>query len=250
VLLPLREEEQYRVDPAALRAKLSKRTKAIILNSPMNPTGMVVPEGTIRAIAEAIAGTRIFLISDEAYERVLYDGRRHFSPGCIEEIRSQVVSVFSFSKTYAMTGWRIGYMTGPRALLTEVAKVHLAITGYVNSIAQKAALAALECEEEVRRMADEYARRRQIVQRTVEKLSGISAHSPEGAFYYFLKLRNGMSDFEAARLLIREAGVVLTPGSIFGPSGAGHLRLSYAAPSETLQAAMDRVQRVLGREAA
>jgi aspartate/methionine/tyrosine aminotransferase len=242
VFVNLHEEDGYAVDPFAIKAKLSRRTKALILNSPMNPLGKVIPEATFRAIAEAISGTGILLISDEAYERIVYDRNQHFSPGAIPEIRSQVVSIFTFSKTYAMTGWRIGYMAAPAPLLDEVAKVHLAVTGYVNSIAQKAALAALECEADVQRMVEEYTVRRRIVWETLSVLEGLDGYLPEGAFYYFLRTPPGMSSLEAAKMLIQKAGVVLVPGTVFGPSGEGHLRLSFAAPRETLRAAMRGIE--------
>lgn len=244
VLIRLRESDGYAVYPEKIRARLTVRTKAIILNSPMNPLGTTIPEATLRDIAAAIAGKGVYLVSDEAYERILYDGRRHFSPAAIPEIRAQTVSIFSFSKTYAMTGWRVGYMVAPHDLLEEASKVHLAITGYVNSIAQRAALAALQCEDEVAGMVGEYASRRAMAWQVLRGLGRVSTHLPDGAFYFFLSLRDHLSDLDAARMLIRDAGVVLTPGSVFGPAGEKHLRLSYAVPTETLSRALERIATV------
>jgi aminotransferase len=234
----------YLPDPAALEAAITPRTRMILLNSPSNPTGAVYPLDLWRAIAALVVRHDLLLVSDEAYEALVYGDVRHVSPGAFPELAGRTVSIYSFSKEYAMTGWRIGYLTGPASMLRTMATVQEQVASCVNAATQQAALAALtgsqECVEAMRRA---YERRRDLVVDRLNRIPGVRCPRPGGAFYAFPDVRSLTTDtVRLADRLLFDHKVVVSPGEAFGPRSAGFLRLSYASSEAALGEALDRLE--------
>jgi len=239
-------EEGFKVTLDSVSRHLTKRTRVLILNSPCNPTGAVIPKAEFLRICELAAQHDVYVLSDECYQRFLYDGGAPYTAAAVpEELRHRVVVSGSLSKTYAMTGWRLGYTIGPAELIGQIAKVQGHETSNPCSIAQAAAIEALTGpQESAQKMIQEYQRRRDFLVPALNGLPGIRCFKPEGAFYVYpdirgcLKAEMRTSDDFAARLL-REAHVALTPGSGFGVDG--FVRISYAAAYSALEEAVRRL---------
>jgi aspartate/methionine/tyrosine aminotransferase len=247
VEVPLRPERGYQPDPADLAAAVTPRTKALVIHSPHNPTGAVTDEATLRAVAETAAEFDLLVIADEIYEKLIYDGV-HVSIASLPGMCERTVTINGFSKAYSMTGWRLGYVAGPPALIAPLLKVHQVTTTCATSFAQWGGVAAYRGDQGcVAEMTAEFARRRALVADALRAMPGITLVPPRGAFYAFPDVRAlGMPDVELAELLLREAHVATVPGSTFGRSGEGHLRISYAAGYDILAAALERMARVVG----
>ncbi len=251
VFLPTLEEHRFIPDIDALRECLTDRTRGLILNTPNNPTGAVIPGPILERLVALTRDKGLFLISDETYEQFTYDGREHVSVAdFIDADTTGFAVVGSFSKTHAMTGWRVGYCLGHAALMTKIGEFQSHQSGNPCSISQRAALAALAGgEEDVEAMRREYERRRGAVLNRLESLDGFDCVPPEGTFYVFPNVREAMSRVGCAssvdfcRFLLREARVATVPGSAFGAEN--YLRLSYAAPLDRLEAAFDRLEEAL-----
>jgi aspartate aminotransferase len=247
-------ETGYKVTPAMLRRAITPRSKVLILNSPSNPTGAVYSIGELEGIAEVAAGAGLTIVSDEIYEKILYDGARHRSIGAIDAVRDRVVTVNGVSKAYAMTGWRIGYMGGPKDVIQAAAKVQSQATSNANSIAQRAALAALNGPaDDVVAMVAEFGRRREYLAGRLKAVPGVKLVAPAGAFYVFPDIGGCIgagwkddpiaSDMDLAAYLMEEAKVAVVPGSAFG--APNHIRLSFACSMEDITAAADRIEAAL-----
>jgi len=238
VPLPLAEPE-FNIDEDVLRSLVTSKTKMVVLNSPSNPTGAILDRKETKKVLDVALENELYVVSDEVYEAVLYDGVGHFSPASSSECFPRCVSLYSFSKTYAMTGWRVGYVVAPAELTTKFTKLHRNIVAHPTSISQRAALAALTGSQEcVGEMVREFDRRRLFMLSRLEEL-GIPCSRPRGAFYLFPNvLRFGEHSATTAKELAQR-GVVTVPGSAFGPSGEGHLRISYAASMSGLKQAME-----------
>ncbi len=242
-IVPTREEEGFRLNEKELRRSISKKTKVLIINSPANPTGGVYREEDLEILARITAETAISLISDEIYEKLIYDGRRHVSVASLgKEICARTVVVNGVSKSYSMTGWRIGYLAAPKEVAEAVSRLQDHSTSNPTSIAQKAALAALTGDDSfVKKMAGEYARRRDYLVERIQRTKELSCRKPEGAFYVFVNVsRTGIPARELARRLLEEARVAVIPGEDFGSSG--HVRLSFACGQEEIAKGMDRIE--------
>jgi aspartate/methionine/tyrosine aminotransferase len=227
-----------------LRAAITSRTRAILVNSPANPTGAVYPRDLLHGIAELCLRHDLLLISDETYGRLTYGDIRNVSPASFPGLRDRTVTIFSFSKEYAMTGWRIGYLTGPAPLLAVMATVQEAMASCVNSATQRAALAALsgpqDCVETMRRA---YERRRNLVVERMSRIAGVRCPRPDGAFYAFPDVRAITQDTSSlAERLLFDHRVVVSPGEAFGPQSGGFLRLSYATSDEDLAEGLTRLE--------
>lgn len=234
----------FRITTELLERHVSPRTKALLVNSPNNPTGRSLTGEEAAAIARFAQEHDVLLISDEIYEKILYDGRRHLSlaaqPGCAE----RTITVNGFSKGHAMTGWRLGYAAGPTDLMAQLLKVQQHTVGCTASFVQRGGIAALTGPQEpVERMTAQYAARRDLVVRGLNSLPGVSCSPPDGAFYAFADVRGtGFADSASfAQWLLREAGVAVMPGSAFGPGGEGFVRLSFATSPQVLRTALDRM---------
>lgn len=252
VQVPLRPERGYRLDAGDLEAAITPRTKALVVHSPHNPTGAVSDEAALRAVAEVAVRHDLLVIADEIYEKLIYDGARHVSIASLPGMFERTVTINGFSKAYSMTGWRLGYVAGPPALIAPLLKVHQCTTTCATSFAQWGGVAAYRGDQTcVGDMVGEFDRRRRLVVGALRAMPGVTLVEPRGAFYAFPDVRGlGLGDTDLAEYLLREALVATVPGSTFGTSGAGHLRISYAAGYEVLAAALERMGRALGALAA
>jgi len=251
VLLPTRESDGYAINVDDLRKAVTPRTKAIILNSPCNPTGATYDRQTLEGIAEIALHHDLLIISDEIYEKILYDGATHISIATLgPEVAAQTVIINGVSKAYAMTGWRIGYAAGPKNILTAMANIQSQSTSNPCSISQKAAVAALKFGEPfTEKMVVEFDRRRKVMVKRLNDIPGITCRMPLGAFYAFPNIsgiwgRRGphgpiQSPQDFADHLLKQAHVAVVPGEPFG--SLEHIRLSYATGMDMIERGLDRI---------
>jgi len=247
--VPLIEERGFSFDLDVFRDSLSDKTRLVILNSPHNPTGGLIPAEDIRAIAEMVADRDLIVLSDEIYSRIYYD-EPPVSIASLPGMLEKTIILDGFSKTYAMTGWRIGYGVMPEWLVAAVNKLMVNSNSCTASFTQRAALAALTGpQDEVDRMVAEFRRRRDAFCDGLNSLPGFRCARPRGAFYAFPNIRGtGLASKELADRLLHEAGVAGLSGSSFGAYGEGYLRLSYANSLENLLEAVERIRRWLGQQ--
>jgi aspartate aminotransferase len=245
--VPVRTEPSAsHLDLEALKRAVTKRTKAILVNSPNNPTGAVFTEGELRAVVDLAADKDLFLISDEIYEHMVYGGRRHFAVASFPGAFERTVTINGFSKAFAMTGWRLGYTAAPKALAVPMRRIHMHAVTHPSSFEHRAASIALtQCADSVRVMVEEYDRRRRLLFAALNKVAGWRCPEPEGAFYAFPDIRGtGLTSQQVYDKLLA-AGVQVIPGHLF-PQGEGSLRLSYATSQENLKTASERIERAFG----
>jgi aminotransferase len=249
VALPTSDATDFRVTAAQIEAAITPRTKAIFLGYPNNPTGAVLDRDELEAIGEVAERHDLLVISDEIYDRLVYGDHRHTAFSSLPRMRDRSVLIGGFSKAYAMTGWRIGYVAAPAELMTGIAKVHQYGIMCAPTAAQHAAIAALQVGEPfVQDMLAEYDRRRQLMVRRFNEI-GILCFEPKGAFYCFPEVTaaTGLSAEDFAQQLLAEEHVAVVPGEAFGPSGEGHVRACYATAYEDIVEAMDRIERFVAR---
>lgn len=248
VPIPLREERDFRFDVEELRARLSPRTRLVILNSPGNPTGGALSAEDVRAIADMVRGRPVWVLSDEIYSRLSYGGP---VPSILSEpgMKDQTVLLDGFSKTYAMTGWRLGWGVMPVHLAEAVTRLVINSVSCTAAFVQWAGIAALTGpQDSVERMREEFRRRRDAIVAGLNDIPGVTCRVPGGAFYVFPNVRAfGMPSREIARYLLDEAGVAVLAGTAFGPSGEGYLRLSYATSMANIEEALRRMRSALAR---
>jgi aminotransferase len=239
------EENGFRVDPDDIRKAVTKKTKLLILNTPSNPTGALVELPALKEIARIAQEHEILVLSDEPYEHIVFDGRRQVSIGSLPGMRELTISVYTLSKSYAMTGWRVGYVAAPKPIIDEMEKLMEHQVSGVTAMAQRAALAAIEGPQDcVRQMVSHYETCRQIVWEGLNDIKGVSCIRPEATFYAFPNVsRVGLSSWDLAKYLAREHKVAILPGSIFGKNGEGYARLSFAADADTLREGIARVKK-------
>ncbi len=255
VIVDTREEDDFMLRAEALKEKITPRTKAVILNSPSNPTGFIYTEKMLKETAEIALKNNFYIISDEIYEKLIYDGERHISIASLsEEIKNKTIVVNGLSKSYAMTGWRIGYAAGPADIIKAMTKVQSQSTSNPTSIAQKAAVAALRGPQDcVEQMRQEFEKRRNYLIRELNSISGISCKMPKGAFYAFPTVKDLFgkkadnvqinSSMDLSIYLLEKAMVALVPGSAFGAEG--YVRVSYATSMENLSKGIERIRNAL-----
>ncbi|MGI6666537.1 MAG: pyridoxal phosphate-dependent aminotransferase [Bacillota bacterium] len=243
VLLPLRESLGFAPDLDELRARITPRTRMIIVNSPNNPCGSVLSRETLIGIGEIALRNNLVVVCDEVYEKILYDGNTHFSLASLPEYRDNVLTVNALSKTYAMTGWRVGYAAGPATIISAMAKVLEASASCVSSVVQKAAVAALTGPQDVvSRMVEIYRRRRNMILEGLKEIPGIRTIAPGGAFYVFPNIACfGLKSFDFAMALLREARVAVVHGAGLGESGEGHVRIAFSAADDVIAEALRRI---------
>jgi len=246
VFVPAVEEEGFAFDFDAFREAITPKTKAVMLCTPNNPTGTVFGEQQLRRLAELALENDLMLITDEAYEYFTYDGEKHFSIASIPEVRSKVVSCFTFTKTYAMTGWRIGYLHADASLIPQIGKAHIASCICPPVVSQYAALAALTGSQEcVTGFREHYRSARDIMCARLDRLSSVFEYQkPTGSYLMFPRILadEGRDSMNFCKKLLREARVSTTPGIAFGPTGENHLRLSFCVPDAEINRAFDRME--------
>jgi aminotransferase len=247
--LALDENSDYGIDPEALESHVTKKTKMIWLCNPSNPTGHVFPRQDLETIAEVAKQHDLTVFADEIYEKIVYDGTEHVSIGSFPGMRDRTITVNGFSKAYAMTGWRIGYIIAEKKLSATLRNLHYYATLCPNAISQKAAYAALTGPQDcVQEMVTEYNRRRRYVLSELDKIKKLRCATPKGAFYVFPEFSSfEKSDEALAQYLLNEAKVATAPGSGFGKAGEGHLRISYSVSYEQLKEGIERIKRSLER---
>ena len=241
VHLTCKAEDQFRLSPEALRKAITPRTKLLIMPYPNNPTGAVMLREDLEAVAEVLRGTDIMVLSDEIYAELTY-GPRHVSIASLPGMRERTVVVNGFSKSYAMTGWRLGYACGPEPILRVMTKIHQSAIMSAPTTSQYAAVVALrECDNEIEQMREEYNMRRRLVVKGFNDL-GLTCFEPQGAFYTFPSIQStGMTSQEFCSALLEAKHVAVIPGDAFGASGEGYCRVSYAYSVDHLREALKRI---------
>ena len=246
------DDTDFRVTAAMIDAAVTPRTKAIFLGYPNNPTGAVLDRSELEAIARVANAHDLLVLSDEIYDRLIYGEHAHTAFSALPGMRERTVLLGGFSKSYAMTGWRIGYVAAPADLMTGIAKVHQYGIMCAPTVAQFAAIEALRNgEPHVQEMRAEYDRRRRYMTDRFNQI-GLKCFEPMGAFYCFPRVTDatGLEASDFAERLLEEERVGVVPGTAFGPSGAGHVRVCYAAAFEQIVEAMDRIERFVARHRA
>ncbi|MBP3243390.1 MAG: aminotransferase class I/II-fold pyridoxal phosphate-dependent enzyme [Ruminococcus sp.] len=243
--IPTKIENNFKLMADELKSRITDRTKLLILPFPNNPTGAIMTREDLEPIAEVLRDTNIMVLSDEIYSELTY-GRKHFSIIELEGMAERTIYVNGFSKAYAMTGWRLGYVAAPEPIITQIAKIHQYGIMCSPYISQNAAVEALNsCDGEIVKMTDEYNIRRRYLVGEFNRL-GLTCFNPEGAFYVFPCIKStGLTSEEFCERLLYEEKVATVPGTAFGESGEGHIRISYAYSMKHLMEAMHRIEKFL-----
>ena len=241
-----RAEDQFRLTADQLRAAITPRTKLLIFPYPNNPTGAVMSAAEMEEIAAILRETNVLVLSDEIYSELTYGLDRHVSIASLPGMAERTIVVNGFSKSYAMTGWRLGYAAGPAPLVKVMTKIHQSCIMSAPTTSQYAAITALrQCDDQIEMMRDEYNRRRRYVVKALNDM-GLTCFEPRGAFYVFPSIQiSGLTSSEFCEQLLREKEVAIIPGSAFGASGEGYARISYAYSVDHLQTAMKRIREFL-----
>ena len=239
-------EDQFRLTADQLRAAITPRTKLLIFPYPNNPTGAVMSAAEMEEIAAVLRETNVLVLSDEIYSELTYGLDRHVSIASLPGMAERTIVVNGFSKSYAMTGWRLGYAAGPAPLVKVMTKIHQSCIMSAPTTSQYAAITALrQCDDQIEMMRDEYNRRRRYVVKALNDM-GLTCFEPRGAFYVFPSIQiSGLTSSEFCEQLLREKEVAIIPGSAFGASGEGYARISYAYSVDHLQTAMKRIRKFL-----
>ncbi|ASJ09078.1 aromatic amino acid aminotransferase [Thermococcus siculi] len=248
VEVPTYEENEFRLSVDDLEKHVSERTKALIINSPNNPTGAVLTKKDVEEIADFAVEHNLIVFSDEVYEHFVYDGVRNHSIASLDGMFERTITINGFSKTFAMTGWRLGFVAAPEWIIEKMTRFQMYNATCPVTFAQYAAAKALKDERSwkaVEEMRREYDRRRNLVWKRLNEM-GLPTVKPKGAFYIFPRVKDtGLTSKEFSELMLKEARVAVVPGSAFGRAGEGYIRISYATAYEQLEEAMDRMEKVL-----
>lgn len=248
VIIPLKNENKFRLKPEELEAAITPKSKILVLPYPNNPTGAVMEKEDLEAIRDIIVQNDLYILSDEIYGELTYTGGKHISIASLPGMKERTVVVNGFSKAYAMTGWRMGYACGPQWLISQMTKIHQFAIMCAPTTSQYAAVEALRNgDDDVRMMRESYNQRRRFVLHSLSEM-GLPCFEPQGAFYVFPCIKEfGMGSEEFAERLLREEKVAIVPGTAFGDSGEGYLRISYAYSIENLKIALGRLARFVER---
>ena len=246
VIIETKAENSFRLTPEELKSAITPRTKALILPYPCNPTGAIMEKADLEAIAEVLKDTNILVISDEIYAELTFGDASHVSIASIDRMKERTVLINGFSKTFSMTGWRLGYACGPAPIMEQITKIHQFAIMCAPTTSQHAAIEALRNgDEAVASMREEYDMRRRLIVNGFNKI-GLSCREPKGAFYAFPCIRStGMSSEEFCEKLLLTEKVAIVPGTAFGESGEGFVRASYCYSTEHILEALKRIERFL-----
>ncbi|GAA6393954.1 pyridoxal phosphate-dependent aminotransferase [Lawsonibacter sp. OA9] len=248
ICVPAREENGFIPDPDDIKAAITPKTKAIILNSPSNPTGAVIDKDTCKALADLLRERDIFIIADEIYSRLVYDDAGYTSITSFDGIMEKTVYISGFSKMFAMTGWRLGYAISQPDIIRNMTKLHENGASCLPAPSQIAAACGLrQCQSEIENMRQSYLRRRDLICSLIDQTPGLSIKKPKGAFYAFVNAKElteftGMNSRDLCMDLLKKTGVVTVPGSGFGDSGEGFIRITYATSDENIKRGFERIQ--------
>lgn len=258
VILETASKNNFKITPKQLHQAITPKTKLLILNSPSNPTGMVYAKGELQAIAKILTEAGIFCISDEIYEKIIYDNQEHISIASLDEkMKKLAIVINGVSKSYAMTGWRIGYAAARKEIIQAMSNLQSHSTSNPASIAQVAAAAALSGpQQEVKKMVEEFQQRRDYMAERINKINGISCIKPQGAFYLFVDISKILkqakykgkaidNSLSLAQIILAEARVAVVPGGVFGADN--YLRLSYAASMQNITRGLDRIEEFINK---
>lgn len=246
IRIPLREKNKFRLDPKDVEKVITPKTRMIIINSPSNPTGAMMTQDEIKRIYEIAEKHDVYLLSDEIYARMVYDDAytKFSSPSVFDHCKERTIIVNGFSKSYAMTGWRLGVATGPAPLIEKMGLLLETTSSCVSPFIQRAGIEALAgSQKKINDMVLEYRKRRDLMVKGLNELPGINCVKPDGAFYVFPNIKktgmtsNGFTDF-----ILKEAGVAVTPGNVFGENGEGYVRLCYVNSMSNIEKALEKVR--------
>ena len=245
VKIQLKNENEFRLTPEELEAVITDKTKILLMNYPNNPTGAIMTKEDLEKIAEVIIKHDLLVITDEIYSELTYSGK-HFSIGALPGMRDRTLTINGFSKTFSMTGWRLGYVIGPKAVIDQLKKIHQFVIMSAPTISQYAGIEALRNgDADIERMKKEYNKRRKYLLKEFDRL-GLPCFEPRGAFYIFPEIKKyGMTSEEFATDLLEKEHVVVVPGTAFGDSGEGFVRISYAYSLDALKEAIKRIEKFL-----
>lgn len=232
----LTEETGFQMNLEEVKAKITPKTRAIVIITPNNPTGGVLSEDVLKELAEIAVSNDLMVISDEVYERLVYDGAKHISIASLPSMKERTFTMNGMSKAYAMDGWRLGYVAAPEEYILAMNKFHQHNTTCAPNFVQVAAIAALNEEgNEVKEMVKEYQRRRDYAVKAINEIPGLHCECPKGAFYIFINCKSlNMKSADLSAYLLEEAKIALVPGDVFGPGGEGYLRMSFANSYENV----------------
>ncbi|MFR5414258.1 MAG: pyridoxal phosphate-dependent aminotransferase [Enterocloster bolteae] len=219
----LKQENDYQIDMEELESKITDRTKMVVIISPNNPTGGVLGRETLEKLADIAIRHDLYVISDEIYEKLIFDGEKHISIASLPGMKERTITLNGFSKAYSMTGWRLGYMAAPKDIISASVRLHQHINTCASSFVQEAGITALkQAGPDVQKMLAEYQRRRDYVVEAINQIDGLSCNKPKGAFYLFINIKElGKSAMEMAEYFLEEAKVAMVPGTAFGATGEG-----------------------------
>jgi len=248
--LPTDASEAFAISAGRLEDAITRRTKMLVINTPNNPTGAVIEREALETIADLAKHKEFLVLSDELYEKIIFDSKEHVSIGSLPEMEDLTITVNGFSKAYAMTGWRLGYLVAPPRIAERVVAIHGHIATSACTFAQRAAALAMRddlTEKNVEEMVSEYSRRRDLVVTELEKIPGIRCTRPEGTFYAFPDVSQyGLASADFARRMLDEAKVAVVSGDSFGSRGEGYIRLSFATSRDNLATAFNRMSQAIG----
>ncbi len=247
ILVPLIEKDNFALDIDAIKNAITSKTKAILFCTPNNPTGTVFPEKTLKELAKLALGYNLMLITDEAYEYFTYDNNKHFSIASIPEMKKYVITNYTFTKTYAMTGWRIGYVHADEEMIEQINKVHIPYSICTTVASQYAAIAALKGSQDcIKEFRSHYLNAKNLMCERLDRLNSIFEYSkPQGAYLMFPKIliKQEKDSISFSKDLLKNVQVSTTPGIAFGPTGEGHIRLSFCVPEDMINVAFDRMEK-------
>jgi len=240
------EENQFRFTPDDVAELITPKTKMILFNSPSNPCGAVETHEDIKGLADLAKDHNLLVLSDEVYEKIVFDGMKHFSIAAEPGMMDRTITISGFSKTYAMTGWRMGWLIAPKPIFKGINKIQQHSITHAVSFAQYGGLAAITgTQEPVKMMVKEFEERRNLIMKLMKEIPSFSCDTPKGAFYVFPRYEGKMNSEEMALYLMDSAEVAMTGGSAFGSAGEKHLRISYATNKKNIQDGMERLKKTL-----
>jgi aspartate/methionine/tyrosine aminotransferase len=247
ISVPLREENGFNPNIDDFRSRITSRTRMIVINTPNNPTGVVFTKDVLEKLGQIAQEKDLFILSDEIYEKMVYEGSLHYSVASFPGMRKRTITVNGFSKIYAMTGWRLGYVVACKELMSALVRIHQYTTVCATTFAQWGAVEALNGPQtEANMMVKEFDRRRNLVYNALKIMPGIHVVKPKGAFYIFPNIKKlGKISEELTQYLLEETKLAVVPGTDFGEFGRDYIRISYANSHENLETAMDRIKRAL-----